>query len=121
MVKPATIEAYIAALPQDLQASASEVRRIIRDVAPDAVEAIKYQIPAFQIAGSTFIYFSVWKKHIGIYPVYEGTQAFEDAIRPWRAKKATVQFAHSQSLPLEIIRHIVTSQLAQHSKARAGN
>ena len=39
----------------------------IREAAPDAEEAIKYQIPTFTLQGN-LVHFAAFKKHIGFYP-----------------------------------------------------
>lgn len=106
-----TIDDYIAALPEAVRAVASTVRETIGHAAPGSVEAIKYNMPAFQVDGVTFIYFAVWKKHVGLYPIYCGTDGFEDAVRPYRAKKDTVQFLLDRPLPNLLVETIVHSQL----------
>ena len=112
MGKFSTIDGYIESLPEAARAVASALRQTIGAAAPDAVEAVKYDMPAFQKDGVSFIYFAVWKKHVGLYPIYRGTDDFEDAIRSFRAKKDTVQFSLSKPLPNELIVRIVKSQLA---------
>jgi uncharacterized protein YdhG (YjbR/CyaY superfamily) len=66
MIKHSTINIFIAALPERDREVASAVREAIRIAAPNVTETIKYGIPAFQINGSSFLYFGVWKKHIGL-------------------------------------------------------
>lgn len=113
MKKFSTIDDYIAALPEAVRDVASSVRETIRKAAPGAVEAIKYGMPVFQKDGASFVYFAVWKTHIGLYPIYRGTDDFEAAIGPYRAKKDTVQFPLDKPLPTEVIAMIVHSQLAK--------
>ena len=112
MPKFSSVDDYIAQLPAPAQAMAVDLRAIIRDAAPHATEAIKYDMPAFQIRGSTFLYFACWKNHVGLYPVYRGDAAFEKAVSAFRAKKDTVQFNYDAYLPRELVTAIVQSQLA---------
>ena len=58
------IDQYIASFPQDVQESLQKIRGIIRKAAPDAEEAIKYQIPTFVLHGN-LVHFAAFKKHIG--------------------------------------------------------
>lgn len=109
---PANIEAYIAALPEAVRDIAEKVRQTIRIAAPQATEAIKYGMPAFQIEGRSFLYMAVWKKHVGLYPIYRGDAAFEAAVGPFRAKTDTVQFMLDKPMPLDLIARIAQSQLA---------
>lgn len=110
--RPASISDYIAALPEAVRPVAEAIRRTIGDAAPGSVEGVKYGIPTFKIDGRSIIYFAVWKKHVGLYPIYRGTEAFEARISPYRAKKDTVQFSLGAPMPLELISGIVESQLA---------
>lgn len=108
----ADIADYILALPEAARDVAEAIRQTIRDAAPGSVESVKYGIPTFKIDGRSIIYFAVWKKYVGLYPIYRGTEAFEARISPYRAKKDTVQFSLRAPMPLELITSIVESQLA---------
>ena len=48
---PTTIDAYIAAFPDDVQAILQQIRRTIQEAAPEATEAISYQMPTFKLHG----------------------------------------------------------------------
>ncbi|MGL4488862.1 MAG: iron chaperone [Rhizobiaceae bacterium] len=116
MEKILTIEDYVATLPHDLRDIAQTVRKTVLAAAPGAIEAVKYGMPVFQIDGVSLIYFAVWKKHVGFYPIYKGEAAFEAVIAPYRVKKDTVQFLLNTPIPYELIPLMVDSQLAQTVK-----
>lgn len=113
MAKVSSIDSYIAALPASVQVIARDLRRTIIAAAPGASEAIKYDMPAFQIGSTTLLYFACWKQHVGLYPIYKGDDAFEAEIAPFRAKKDTVQFRYAEPIPKKLIVKIVQSQLAK--------
>jgi uncharacterized protein YdhG (YjbR/CyaY superfamily) len=46
-----TIDEYIATFPTDVKRILKELRQAIRDSAPNAEEAISYQIPTFKLNG----------------------------------------------------------------------
>jgi hypothetical protein len=46
-----TVDAYVAAIPEPLAAVAGELRRIVRDAAPDARESIKWGQPVYESNG----------------------------------------------------------------------
>jgi uncharacterized protein YdhG (YjbR/CyaY superfamily) len=106
-----TIDDYIAALPVSSQAVARDLQRTIKSALPDAVERVKYDMPAFQVDGISVIYFAIWKKHVGLYPIYRGTPELEAELVPYRTKKDTVQFDLNQPLPHKLIAWIAASQL----------
>ncbi|MBM7112935.1 iron chaperone [Archangium primigenium] len=111
--KPATIDAYIAALPEAVRPIATQVREAIREAAPDSEETMKYDMPTFKLAGESLMYFAVWKKHVGLYAIYPGAEDFEARVGPYRAEKDTLQFPLNQPLPRELITYVVHAQRAR--------
>lgn len=109
---PETIDAYIAALPDEVQPMVEALRAAIRDAVPDVVEAIKYGMPAFRLNGTYVIYLAAWKKHIGVYPVARNLP-FEDEITPYRAEKDTLQLRYQDPLPLDLVARIVAARAAE--------
>ena len=71
----ASIDAYIAAFPEDVQALLQAVRATIKAAAPDAQEKISYGMPTFALHGN-LVHFAAFKHHIGFYPAPSGIQAF---------------------------------------------
>jgi uncharacterized protein YdhG (YjbR/CyaY superfamily) len=109
------VDAYVSGLGELSRVVAEQVRALVRNVVPDATETIKYDMPAYQLGGRSFIYFAVWKKHVGLYPIYRGEFEFEELVAPYRAKKDTLQFALDTPLPLELIERVILAQ-AKHGK-----
>ena len=62
-----TVDEYIVAFPKNVQTTLEEIRRAIRDAAPEAQETISYQMPAFKQNG-ILVWFAAHKNHIGFYP-----------------------------------------------------
>lgn len=104
------VDAYISGLGEPDRVVAEQVRTLVRNVVPDATEAIKYDMPAFQLNGRSFVYFAVWKKHVGLYPIYRGDFEFEELVAPYRAKKDTLQFALDTPLPVALIERVILAQ-----------
>ena len=72
-----TIDEYIKTFPQDVQAVLQKMRQTIRKAAPQAEEAISYQMPTFKLNGRNLVHFAGYKHHVGFYPVPSGIDAFE--------------------------------------------
>lgn len=110
--KPASVDAYIAGLAPEVRAVAEAVRATLRQALPEAVETISYAIPTYRIGKKTALYFAVWKKHVGVYPIFAGSPAFEARVGPYRATKATVQFPLKDPIPHALIAEIARAQAA---------
>lgn len=121
MPTPQTIDDYIAAYPPDVQKVLKKVRSTIKAAAPDATEAIKYQIPTFVLNGN-LVSFAAYKQHIGVYPVPAGTQKFQKAIAVYRAAKSTLRFPLDEPIPYDLIAQLVKyliKERAASAKAQA--
>ncbi|MDO8987129.1 MAG: DUF1801 domain-containing protein [Coriobacteriia bacterium] len=74
--------------------------------APDAIETISYAIPTFDL-NEHLVHFAAYAKHIGLYPVSSGIEAFKEELKPYKSGRGSVQFPLSQPLPVDLIRRIV--------------
>lgn len=110
---PQTIDAYIAAFPEDIQAILQKIRLTIRQSAPEAEEAIKYGIPTFTLKGN-LISFAAYKKHIGLYPTPAGTEEFQQALSAYKREKSTLQFPLDKPIPYDLIGKTVKFRLQEH-------
>ena len=103
---PKNIDEYIAGFPRDVQEILKQIRTTITKVAPDAEEAIKYQIPTLVLNGN-LVHFAAFKKHIGFYPTPSGIEEFKDELSPYESAKGSVQFPIDKPMPLSLIEKIV--------------
>lgn len=101
-----TIDQYISTFPKDIQKILEIVRQTIKKAAPEAVEAISYQMPTFKLNGN-LVHFAAFKNHIGFYPTPSGTKEFKKEISVYRSGKGSIQFPIDKPMPLSLIRNIV--------------
>lgn len=101
-----TIDEYINTFPKDVQKILEQIRKTIKEVAPEAEEAISYQIPTFKLNGN-LVHFAAFKNHIGFYPTPSGQKAFEKELSVYKSGKGSVQFPLNKPMPLSLIRKIV--------------
>jgi len=116
--KPQSVDEYIATFPEDVQKALQEIRAVIRDVAPAAVETISYDMPTFNLNGNYLIYFAGWKKHIALYPVTEKIfQALATELSGYKGSKGSVHFPLGKPIPRELIRKITELRIAENQAA----
>ena len=116
-----SIDEYIAACPPDSQAYLQEIRKLIRRLVPDAKERISYQMAAFERNGKNIIHFAGWKKHVSLYPVPAGSEAFERQIAKYVDGKGTVKFLLDEPLPIKLIERVVKLHLEANKKLTKGD
>ena len=108
-----TIDEYIALFPKDIQKILQQLRLAIRDSAPDAVEAINYQMPTFKLNGN-LIHFAAAKSHIGFYPTPSAIEAFEEELSDYEVSKGTVRFPMNKPIPLDLVKRIVRFRVKEN-------
>jgi uncharacterized protein YdhG (YjbR/CyaY superfamily) len=102
-----TIDQYIKTFPKDVQSILEKMRQTIRKAAPDAAEAISYQMPTFKLNGKNLVYFAAYKNHIGFYPIPSGIEAFKKELSPYKQGKGSVQFPIDKPIPYDLVKKIV--------------
>jgi uncharacterized protein YdhG (YjbR/CyaY superfamily) len=110
-MKFTTVDEYISSFPEDVQKMLEEIRGTIKAAAPDAKEKISYQIACFELHGRNLIHFAGWKKHVSLYPIPAGSDAFERQIKPYVDGRGTLKFPIDEPLPVKLIERIVKLHL----------
>ena len=108
----ADIDAYIASFPEDVQAALREIRGAVKEIIPQATEAIKYDMPTFVLHGN-LVHFAAFKKHIGFYGAPTGVAAFAEDFAGCKTGRGSVQFPLSEPMPLGLVRKIVHYRVQQ--------
>jgi uncharacterized protein YdhG (YjbR/CyaY superfamily) len=106
-INNSTVDAYIASFPPEVQLLLAQVRAIILQSAPNAVESISYGMPAYKYLGKPLVYFGGFEKHIGFYATPTGHEAFQEELSRYKQGKGSVQFPINEKLPVKLIERIV--------------
>jgi uncharacterized protein YdhG (YjbR/CyaY superfamily) len=109
-----SIDEYIAGFPAETQKALSELRAIISSAAPGATQLISYSMPTFDLNGRHLVHFAGHSKHVGLYPIPSGIEAFKEELAPYKQGKGSVQFPLGQPLPADLIRRIVEFRVAEN-------
>jgi uncharacterized protein YdhG (YjbR/CyaY superfamily) len=109
----ASVDAYIATFPADVQKKLKALRAAIRSAAPGTTESISYGIPTFKQGKAVVIYFAGWKQHLAVYPALSGDEALQRELAPYRESKGTLHFPLDQPLPLDLVKRAVKARLAE--------
>ena len=108
MPKYANVDDYMSALPEDRRAAMEQLRDTIRAAAPDATEAIAYNMPAFRLGGRFFLSYEAFKRHYSLFPWTDAmVNEMGDALEPYAVGKGTLRFRANQPIPLDLVTRIV--------------
>lgn len=101
------VDDYIAGSLPEVQPILHEIRKIVKEEAPEATERICMNMPTFDLNGKWFVHYSAMKKHIGFYPQPSGVIAFKERLTDYKTSKGAIQFPYNKPIPFDLIRDIV--------------
>lgn len=109
---PATINEYIEAAPPEAKLHLRQMYRILKHVAPDGTDAIKWGVPVFWERRILFG-FAAYKAHISFGPGPAAVTRFSKELAKHRTGKGTIQFPYDEPLPEGLIRKIAAFCVTQ--------
>ena len=114
--KPATVDAYLARLPDDQRVALEALRATIKAAAPKAEECLSYGVCAFRQSG-ILVGFGATRTHCAFY-LFSGSivAEHESALAGYDTSKGTVRFQPSKPLPKGLVRTLVKARLAENAK-----
>ena len=108
-----TIEEYFKNATTSQKAEYERIRKIVKEIVPEAEESISYGIPTFKYKTRPLIYFGAYPNHMSL---YGGIDFVREKLGDFKLSKGTVQFTEDKPVPEAIIKEMVTKRLAQISK-----
>ena len=92
-----TVDDYLAALPAEQRTVIEEIRRRVLTVAPDATEVIRYDMPTWQVDGSSLVHAAAWRQHVSLYPMpAAGDPDLDRDLAPHAGAKGTLKFSYAE-------------------------
>ncbi|HSK93091.1 MAG TPA: DUF1801 domain-containing protein [Candidatus Angelobacter sp.] len=114
MAKFASVDDYMAELPQDRRATMELLRGAIRSAAPDATEVIAYNMPAFRLNGRFLVSYEAYRHHYSLFPWSEAMLGeLGDELQPHAVGRGTIRFPADQPIPLQLVTRVVQFRLRE--------
>jgi uncharacterized protein YdhG (YjbR/CyaY superfamily) len=104
----ATVDEYVAALPEDARPVMEEVRRVVHRVVPGVTETISYQMPTFVLDGRPLVHVAAWKKHLGLYPLPPMDDELAARVEPYRGAKDAMQLRYDRPVAYDLVERVIT-------------
>jgi uncharacterized protein YdhG (YjbR/CyaY superfamily) len=110
-----TVKEYFDSQPEITRKALIELRNCILEAAPDAIEMINYNIPAFALVEGgkrdQQIMIAGYKKHVGLYPHPMVMEHFNRELEGYKKGKGSVQFPVDTPIPKKLIMRMLTYRL----------
>lgn len=114
-IKFKTVDEYLSAFPASTKKILQQVRKTIKQAAPNAEELISYNMPAFKLNG-VLVFFAGYENHVGFYPTPSGIEAFKKELSNYMWAKGSVQFPLDKPMPLDLITRIVKYRVKENAE-----
>ena len=116
MPGPATVEEYLASLPDERRERIEQLIRTIAEAAPEATQQISYRMPAFRSHGQFLVSCEAYKNHDSLFPASDAViEGIGEELRPHLAGKGTIRFPADAPIPLDLVTRIVKIRLAENA------
>lgn len=113
---PATIDAYLAAVPDEQRAALQKLRKDILSAAPAAEECISYGLAAFKLDGRLLVGFGTAARHCGFYLMSSSiVKTHSELLAKYDTGKGTIRFAPDKPLPKTLITKLVRARIAENA------
>lgn len=112
-LKNTTVDEYFSTLSPKMKNCLIELRKIIKQVVPDAEEIISYNMPAFKLNG-ILVWYAACKEHIGFYPSSSPIKAFKNDLKNYKTSKGAIQFLMEKPIPTALVKKIVKFRLKEN-------
>ena len=113
MKGPATVDEYLADLPEKERTVLSNLRKTIKATAPKADEVIGYGMPGYKYHGM-LVYFAAFKNHCSFFPGTSMLEQFGKEVEPYKTSKGTLQFTVDKPIPVTLVKKIVKQRMKQN-------
>lgn len=113
-IPPATIDAYLNALPEEQSIALEDLRKTITSIVPKAEEVISYQIPAFKYNGK-LVAFAAFKDHCSFFPLNSTLiKELSEDLKDYKTSPGTIQFTVDKPLPSALVKKIVEARMKEN-------
>ena len=105
--KAATVSEYLKDLPPDRRRALTQLRSLIRKIAPDAVETMEYGMPAY-ILGTILCALASRKNYLAFYCCEtKVVEAHRARLGKLNCGKGCIRFQRIEELPLDVVASIL--------------
>lgn len=112
-----TIDEYHNTFSGETLKRLQTIRSLVHKIAPEAVEMISYQIPAFKLGAKYYlIYYAAFPKHISISSPWSLAllKEFEADLKDLKVSKSAIQFPLDKPLPTDLITRILKFRIKEY-------
>ena len=107
---------YLAGVTEPDRDALERVRRMVKELVPQAEEGKSYGMPALKYNKRPLVGFVAAKKHLSLFPFSPAViEALTDRLDGFELSKGTIRFTAAHQLPDDLLRDVVMLRLDEIS------
>jgi uncharacterized protein YdhG (YjbR/CyaY superfamily) len=108
MGKYASVAKYLASLTEDRRRVMETLRQAATAAAPEATEAIAYNMPALRLNGKFLVSYEAYKNHYSLFPwTQRMVEEMGDELKPYQHGKGALRFPAQDPIPTDLVQRVV--------------
>lgn len=105
-----TVDDYISQKPEEIQSKLIQLRKLIKEIAPEAKEKISYGMPFYEYKGR-LVYFALMKNHIGLYIPPPIIEQHKKELENYGTTVSAVHLPLDKDLPVALITQLIKARM----------
>ncbi|HSJ56196.1 MAG TPA: DUF1801 domain-containing protein [Anaerolineae bacterium] len=105
--KPQNVDAYLERLTPGRREALETLRSVVREMAPEAEETMRYGMPTYERNGEVLCSFASQKNYISLYMDVDLVEQHRDELAGLDVGKSCIRFRKVEKLPLDTVRSIL--------------
>jgi uncharacterized protein YdhG (YjbR/CyaY superfamily) len=101
------VDEYLESLTPERRAALAELRSLVFEVAPDAVETMKYRMPTYEYGDSVLCAFASQKHYMSLYMDTGIVEKHREELTGLSIGKSCIRFRKMDQLPLGTIKRML--------------
>src|SRR5687768_1323350 len=102
------VREYLREMPVEARKYLKQIRAIVRELAPDAVESFSYRMPGYRLNDRVFLYYAGFKNHVSLFPMTAAIRkANAAALKGYKTSAGTVQFPLDRPLSVSLVKGLI--------------
>jgi uncharacterized protein YdhG (YjbR/CyaY superfamily) len=109
------VDAYLEKLEPDRRTALAQLRSLILETVPGAVEGMKYRMPTYEYEGGVLCAFASQKRYMSMYLAPEIVEKHRAELSGLDVGKSCVRFRKLEKLPLDTVRVILEETIQKRT------
>jgi uncharacterized protein YdhG (YjbR/CyaY superfamily) len=105
--KTTEVQRYLEKLDPERRAALAQLRSLILDTVPKAVESMKYRMPTYNYKDAVLCAFASQKRYMSLYVEPRNLDPHRTQLEHLDLGKSCIRFKTIEELPLELVRSIL--------------